>query len=58
MKVHPGRIRETYKAAIDDYRHQLQLKCAQYNIDLIDANIHDGYNQILKAYLVKRGAMN
>ncbi|QKJ28570.1 DUF58 domain-containing protein [Mucilaginibacter mali] len=58
MKVHPGRIRETYKAALDDYRRQLELKCAQYHIDLIDANIHDGYNQILKAYLVKRGAMN
>jgi len=57
MKVHPGRIRETYKAALSEYRHQLELKCAQYHIDLIDANIHDGYNQILKAYLVKRGAM-
>ncbi|GAB3925221.1 DUF58 domain-containing protein [Mucilaginibacter myungsuensis] len=57
MKVHPGRIREAYRAALDDYRHQLELKCAQYHIDLIDANIHDGYNQILKAYLVKRAAM-
>jgi len=57
MKVHPGRIRETYRAAIDEYRRELELKCAQYHIDLIDANIHDGYNQILKAYLVKRAAM-
>src|SRR5476651_2233220 len=57
LKVHPGRIREAYKAALDDYRHQLELKCAQYHIDIIDANIHDGYNQILKAYLVKRAAM-
>jgi uncharacterized protein (DUF58 family) len=57
MKVHPGRIRETYKAAIDEYRRQLELKCAQYRIDLIDANIHEGFNQVLKAYLVKRAAM-
>ena len=57
MKVHPGRIRETYKAAIDEYRRQLELKCAQYHIDLIDANIHEGFNQVLKAYLVKRAAM-
>ena len=57
LKVHPGRIREAYKAALDDYRHQLELKCAQYHIDIIDANIHDGYNHILKAYLVKRAAM-
>ena len=57
MKVHPGRIRETYKAVIDEYRRQLELKCAQYRIDLIDANIHAGFNQVLKAYLVKRAAM-
>lgn len=57
MKVHPGRIRETYKAAVDEYRRQLELKCAQYHIDLIDANIHKGFNQVLKAYLVKRAAM-
>jgi uncharacterized protein (DUF58 family) len=57
LKVHPGKIREAYKANLDNYRHQLELKCAQYHIDLVDANIHDGYNHILKAYLVKRNSM-
>ncbi|MBS1530050.1 MAG: DUF58 domain-containing protein, partial [Bacteroidetes bacterium] len=57
LKVHPGKIREAYKANLDSYRHQLELKCAQYHIDLIDANIHDGYNNILKAYLIKRNSM-
>ena len=57
IKVHPGRIRETYRNTIEGYRRELELKCAQYKIDLVDANIHDGYNQILKAYLVKRAAM-
>ena len=57
LKVHPNKIREAYKANLDNYRHQLELKCAQYHIDLVDANIHDGYNHILKAYLVKRNSM-
>lgn len=57
IKVHPGKIRETYREALGNYRHQLELKCAQYQVDLIDANIHEGYNQILKAYLIKRAAM-
>ncbi|HJP64625.1 MAG TPA: DUF58 domain-containing protein [Mucilaginibacter sp.] len=57
LKVHPGKIRDAYKANLDNYRHQLELKCAQYHIDLVDANIHDGYNEILKAYLVKRNSM-
>jgi uncharacterized protein (DUF58 family) len=57
IKVHPNKIREAYRSNLDSYRHQLELKCAQYHIDLVDANIHDGYNQILKAYLVKRNSM-
>jgi len=54
VKVHPGKVRESYKAALTQYRHDLELKCAQYQIELVDANIHEGYNQLLKAYLVKR----
>jgi len=54
VKVHPGRVRESYRAAVEQYRHELELKCAQYQIELVDANIHEGYNQLLKAYLVKR----
>lgn len=57
VRVHPNKIREAYKGTLDEYRHQLELKCAQYHIDLVDANIHDGYNHILKAYLVKRNSM-
>src|SRR6195952_5179035 len=31
VKVHPGKIRETYRAALQQYHHQLELKCAQYH---------------------------
>ncbi|HVV56287.1 MAG TPA: DUF58 domain-containing protein [Mucilaginibacter sp.] len=57
IKVHPNKIREAYRTNLEYYRHQLELKCAQYHIDLVDANIHDGYNAILKAYLIKRNSM-
>lgn len=57
LKVHPNKIREAYKANLERYRHQLELKCAQYHIDLVDANIHEGYGHILKAYLIKRNNM-
>jgi len=57
LKVHPHKVRDAYRANLDNYRHQLELKCAQYHIDLVDANIHDGYNEILKAYLIKRNSM-
>ncbi|MBS7564531.1 DUF58 domain-containing protein [Mucilaginibacter sp. Bleaf8] len=57
IKVHPNRVRESYQAAMQQYRHDLTLKCAQYQVDLVDAHIHAGYNELLKAYLVKRNKM-
>jgi uncharacterized protein (DUF58 family) len=54
VRVHPNKIRDSYKAALTNYRHQLELKCAQYHIDLVDAYVEDGYNNVLKSYLVKR----
>jgi uncharacterized protein (DUF58 family) len=57
VRVHPNKIRDSYRTTLNQYRHQLQLKCAQYNIDLIDADIEDGYNTVLKQYLIKRNKM-
>ena len=57
VKVHPGKIRESYLSSLAHYKNELQLKCAQYHIDLVDANIEDGYTNILKAYLIKRTKM-
>ena len=57
IKVHPGKIRDAYRESLLHYRHQIELKCAQYKIDIVDANIDEGYHQILKQYLVKRNKM-
>jgi len=57
VRVHPNKIRDSYRTALNQYRHELQLKCAQYNIDLIDADIADGYHTVLREYLIKRNKM-
>jgi uncharacterized protein (DUF58 family) len=57
VRVHPNHIRDNYRRAMQQFRHQLQLKCAQFHIDIVDADIHEGYNQILKSYLIKRNKM-
>ncbi|MBB5397528.1 DUF58 domain-containing protein [Mucilaginibacter sp. AK015] len=57
VRVHPNKIRESYQSALRAYRHQLELKCAQYHIHLVDADIDQGYNSILKEYLIKRNNM-
>jgi uncharacterized protein (DUF58 family) len=57
VRVHPNKIRDSYRSALEHYRHELELKCAQYHIDLVDAYIEDGYNNVLKSYLIKRNKM-
>jgi uncharacterized protein (DUF58 family) len=57
IKVHPGKIRDAYRESLLHYRHQIELKCAQYKVDIVDASIGEGYHQILKQYLVKRNQM-
>ena len=57
IKVHPNKIKSAYKSLLSRYHHELELKCAQYQIDLIDVDIADGYNEVLKSYLLKRNKM-
>jgi uncharacterized protein (DUF58 family) len=57
VRVHPNKIRASYLASLQKHRHELELKCAQYHIDIIDAYIEDGYQNVLKSYLIKRNKM-
>lgn len=54
IKVNPLQIRSAYIAAVESFYKDLKLKCEQYHIDFIDANIQEGFIPILQAYLLKR----
>ena len=54
IKVHTNQVKENYQIAINAYRQQIALKCAQYKVDLIDADIAAGFYPVLQAYLIKR----
>jgi uncharacterized protein (DUF58 family) len=57
VKVHPSQVKEQYQASIKEFYHDLKLKCGQYKIDFIEADIAQGFDQILSAFLVKRSKM-
>lgn len=57
VKLHPKEVREQYVEAMDAYEKELKLRCAQYHIDYIEADINQGFKQILLAYLIKRSKM-
>jgi hypothetical protein len=58
IKVNPADIRETYLENMQKFKTDLKLKCGAYRIDFVEADINEGFNQILLQYLIKRQRMN
>lgn len=57
VKLQPAQVKEAYLSAVTTFQKELKLKCAQYKIDLVEADIHRGFYQVLHAYLIKRSKM-
>lgn len=58
VKVHSNEIKEIYIKAMQDFKHELKIRCAQYRIDFIEADINEGYRNVLLPYLLKREKLN
>ncbi len=54
IKLSPAEIRQAYQKSIQSYSKEMKIKCGQYQIDFIEADIHQGFDAILTAYLLKR----
>lgn len=57
LKAHTSKVKNAYLSQMSEYRQNLAMRCAQYKIDMIDADINQGFNQVLQAYLIKRQKM-
>lgn len=57
VKLNPRQIQEEYKERMEAFLKRLKVKCAQFKIDLIEADINKGFDQVLLAYLIKRARM-
>lgn len=54
LKVHPNDVKANYLAAVAEYKKELMLRCAQFRIDFVEADINEGFEQVLLPYLLKR----
>ncbi|MCX6271457.1 MAG: DUF58 domain-containing protein [Bacteroidetes bacterium] len=54
LKVHPHEVKPSYVKAVNAFKNELGLRCGQYRIDLVEADINRGFRQILLPYLLKR----
>ncbi len=57
IKLHPQEIKSQYLQNIQQLKQALEVKCGQYKIDLTNADTGEGFNPILKAWLIKRNKM-
>ena len=57
VKLQPNQVKDYYVEQVVAYKERLRLKCLQYNIDYVEADINDGFRSVLQAYLVKRNRM-
>ncbi len=57
MKLFPAQVKEQYLTALHAHQKELKLKCAQYKIEFVEANVGNDFGQILLPFLVKRSKM-
>lgn len=54
VKANPADVRENYLKQMQAFHTQMKVRCGQYRIDFVEADIKAGLNPILLQYLVKR----
>lgn len=54
VKVMPRDVRLDYVKRMKQFLKELKLRCGQYQIDLVEADISQGFDQVLLPYLLKR----
>jgi uncharacterized protein (DUF58 family) len=57
IKLMPREIKPFYTQKIHEYKNMLKMRCLQYKIEFIEADIKEGFRQILVPYLMKRNKM-
>ncbi len=58
IKLQSKQVKDHYVKQMADFKNALRMRCLQYQIDFIEADIHEGFRPILQSYLVKRSKMN
>jgi len=58
VRLQSNQVKDYYVDQMKKFREQLRLKCLQYKIDFVEADIRKGFRPILQSYLVRRQKMN
>jgi uncharacterized protein (DUF58 family) len=57
VRLQSNQVKEYYTGKMAEFQQNLKMKCLQYKIDFVEADISQGFRPILQSYLVKRSRM-
>ena len=58
IDLYADNIKEAYSKRVTDYMTELKLKCSQYKIKYIEANIQSDFSKILNTFMTERQKFN
>jgi uncharacterized protein (DUF58 family) len=57
IKLNPADIKSHYRTEAEKFHKNLKLRCNQFKIDFVEADVKSNFNTILQTYLIKRTKM-
>lgn len=57
LKLNPAEVREVYTTRARAYLDEVKMRCNQYRIDFVEADINQGFEQVMIPWLLKRSRM-
>jgi len=58
IKLNPNEIRDYYTKSSKSFFKKLKLKCGQYKIDFVEADVKSDFKEVLAPFLMKRSKMH
>ncbi|MEZ5023370.1 MAG: hypothetical protein R2728_08940 [Chitinophagales bacterium] len=57
LKLQPNQVKDAYIEKMQSIKKEIKLRCAQYKIDFVEADVNQSFDQILLPFFVKRSKM-
>ncbi len=57
VRLQPNQIKDFYREQVRRFKDDLKMKCLQFKIDYVEADIAEGFKPILQTWMVRRAKM-
>ena len=57
IKLNPGDVKQQYQIEANKFYKGLKMRCNQFKIDFVEADVQGDFNTVLQTYLIKRAKM-